>query len=236
MGVHGISWVAVEHNGIGRSSHGKSLDFLASVAFRPLCLDSAESSEQKPKMEHGSRLRTRLRFSFVLTSRHKKPARALAGGTMRNGATRAEKQQMACKPGSVSGPVSRPGPRAWGDAGRRMAIPLGRRLPVASRDQPGRQAETPVGPWLPMDRPAPIRSCSRWGLPCHDRCRPRGALLPHPFTLTRPEPGGLLSVALSLGSPPPGVTRHRVSVEPGLSSPPGRSPAERPSGHLLACV
>ena len=30
--------------------------------------------------------------------------------------------------------------------------------------------------------------------------------------------GGLLSVALSLGSPPPGVTRHRYSVEPGLSS------------------
>ena len=30
--------------------------------------------------------------------------------------------------------------------------------------------------------------------------------------------GGLLSVALSLGSPPPGVTRHRASVEPGLSS------------------
>ena len=31
--------------------------------------------------------------------------------------------------------------------------------------------------------------------------------------------GGLLSVALSLGSPPPGITRHRVPVEPGLSSP-----------------
>jgi hypothetical protein len=31
--------------------------------------------------------------------------------------------------------------------------------------------------------------------------------------------GRLLSVALSLGSPPPGITRHRVSVEPGLSSP-----------------
>ena len=30
--------------------------------------------------------------------------------------------------------------------------------------------------------------------------------------------GGLLSVALSLGSPPPAVNRHRVSVEPGLSS------------------
>ena len=30
--------------------------------------------------------------------------------------------------------------------------------------------------------------------------------------------GGLFSVALSLGSPPPGVTWHRVFVEPGLSS------------------
>jgi len=30
--------------------------------------------------------------------------------------------------------------------------------------------------------------------------------------------GGLFSVALSLGSPPPGVTRHHASVEPGLSS------------------
>src|ERR1700742_1616190 len=32
----------------------------------------------------------------------------------------------------------------------------------------------------------PIRSCSRWGLPCHLRCRRRGALLPHLFTLTAP--------------------------------------------------
>ena len=31
--------------------------------------------------------------------------------------------------------------------------------------------------------------------------------------------GGLFSVALSLGSPPPDVIRHRFSVEPGLSSP-----------------
>src|ERR1700739_845085 len=30
--------------------------------------------------------------------------------------------------------------------------------------------------------------------------------------------GGVISVALSLGSPPPDVIRHRVSVEPGLSS------------------
>ena len=80
----------------------------------------------------------------------------------------------------------------------------------------------------------PIWSCSRWGLPCRFRCRPRGALLPHPFTLTHQprRTGGLLSVALSLGSPPPGITRHRVSMEPGLSSLPRRSTKERPSDRL----
>ncbi len=30
--------------------------------------------------------------------------------------------------------------------------------------------------------------------------------------------GGLFSVALSLGSPLPGVTRHLIPMEPGLSS------------------
>ncbi len=47
----------------------------------------------------------------------------------------------------------------------------------------------------------------------------RWALTPpfHPYPIRRP--GGLLSVALSLRLPPPDVIRHRVSVEPGLSSP-----------------
>jgi len=44
----------------------------------------------------------------------------------------------------------------------------------------------------------------------------------------------LLSVALSLGSLPPGVTRHRVSMEPGLSSP--RRSGARPSGHLAPAL
>jgi hypothetical protein len=72
----------------------------------------------------------------------------------------------------------------------------------------------------PKTRPyaVSIWSCSRRGLPCHCRYRQRGALLPHPFTLTPQKRGGLLSVALSLESPPPGVIRRRVSVEPGLSS------------------
>ena len=47
-----------------------------------------------------------------------------------------------------------------------------------------------------------------------------------------PASGGLFSVALSLGLPPPGVTRHPDPVEPGLSSPRtarARAAAVRPS-------
>jgi len=97
---------------------------------------------------------------------------------------------------------------------------------------------------LALVRPAtPIWFCSRWGLPCRSCCQSRGALLPHPFTLARQlrraAVGGLLSVALSLGSPPAAVSRHRVSMEPGLSSAGpvrhnARSPAAavRPAGRV----
>ena len=64
-----------------------------------------------------------------------------------------------------------------------MAIHLGRPSPDASRNRPGRRRGNP-----PAERSrhaAPIWFCSRWGLPCHHRFRRRGALLPHPFTLTR---------------------------------------------------
>ena len=75
-----------------------------------------------------------------------------------------------------------------------MTIHLERPLPDASRNLPG---------WLERKRPwrtcvrraTPIRSCSRWGLPCHPRCRGRGALLPHLFTLASgrsPDPRYLL--------------------------------------------
>ena len=40
---------------------------------------------------------------------------------------------------------------------------------------------------------------------------------------------GLFSVALSLGSPPPAVNRHRVPVEPGLSSTPLAGSSGRPA-------
>src|SRR3954447_9174974 len=87
-------------------------------------------------------------------------------------------------------------------------------------------------------------------------CRPYSVLLPvwfampfplpdtrcaltapfHPYPVRgpeRPRTGGSFSVALSLGSPPPDVIRHRMSMEPGLSSPAAfRHLPERPSGRL----
>ena len=129
---------------------------------------------------------------------------------------------------SASRPVSRV---LYGGAGfppfRAMTIPLGRLSPAASCDQPGRR---------PGD-----------GMRAFAFCRPYSVLLPAglamppalprercaltaPFHPYRDERGGLLSVALSLGSPPPDVIRRRVSVEPGLSS----AVKQRSSGRLAA--
>src|ERR1700742_353 len=65
----------------------------------------------------------------------------------------------------------------------------------------------------------PIRFCSRWGLPCRLRCRSRGALLPHLFTLTAPS----FSSAASGGG---GVGERFVlcGTFPGVA-PAGRYPA-----------
>lgn len=90
---------------------------------------------------------------------------------------------------SARWPVSRvlyPAPK-----GRRWPFVWGAGCPDASRDQPERRRGNALDPRPSRcgdgGRAAPIRSCSRWGLPCRPRCRVRGALLPHPFTLTRVE-------------------------------------------------
>src|ERR687891_2736723 len=118
-----------------------------------------------------------------------------------------------------------------------MTIPLGRPSPDASRDLPGRLARKPAFPPQRKRRPylvlLPVGFTVPSPLPA-----PRCALTApfHPRPQAAAPAGRLLSVALSLGSPPPGITRHRVSVEPGLSSP-ARPPAgaarERPSGRLI---
>ena len=110
----------------------------------------------------------------------------------------------------------------------RMAIHLRDPLPRPFSCQPGF-----LGRSLPRVSPpdgTPIWHCSRWGLPCRFRCRSRGGLLPHRFTLAPPWRSGLFSVALSLGLPPPGVTRHRAF--PGVRTfLPDRSHAIPRSGH-----
>jgi hypothetical protein len=120
------------------------------------------------------------------------------------------KCQSACKPGSV--PAERLAPPRWP-----FIWDARRRAPQATN--PDGDAETHSAPQpKPQGCAVPIRFCSRRGLPCQ-LCRQRcGALLPHPFTLARANASGLLSVALSLGSPLPDIIRRRVSVEPGLSS------------------
>ena len=85
---------------------------------------------------------------------------------------------------------------------------------MASRRLPGSNADHVNGA---LFGPAPS------GLhPATTCCHARGALLPHPFTLTdKPKfAGGLLSAALSVGSRPPGVTWHSVLWSPDF--PPAR--------------
>lgn len=132
--------------------------------------------------------------------------------------------QPACKPGSVGPERSRAPtwqPFLWDDRCR---------PPRATN--PG---DWPGEPACPSreGRAAPIRSCSRWGLPCRPRCRVRGALLPHPFTLT---PDGSGAVC-SLWHCPWGRPRRRLSgtVSPWSPDFPPRTLArpERLPGRLI---
>src|SRR5262245_15426828 len=89
-----------------------------------------------------------------------------------------------------------------------MTIPLGRLSPGASRDRPGRR----LGNCLPALRPAcrPYLVLLRVGFAMPPLLPGARCALTAPFHPYRQAEaaGGLLSVALSLGSPPPGVTRH----------------------------
>jgi hypothetical protein len=71
---------------------------------------------------------------------------------------------------------------------RRITTPLEQptrrfRLPFGSLrlGAPGRYA---FAAWREAAKSLPIWSCSVWGLPCRGCYQTRGALLPHPFTLT----------------------------------------------------
>ena len=122
--------------------------------------------------------------------------------------------QTACKPGSVR-------PLQGG-----TTIPLGRVLRRASRDQPGRRSGTApclaTQPSLFGLAPGGVYHAAPVARGAVRSCRTVSPLPAGPANLSCT--GGLFSVALSLGSPPPAVSRHRVSVEPGLSSTHGVAP------------
>src|SRR3569832_316366 len=124
---------------------------------------------------------------------------------------------MACKPGSV--------PHCRGDghsSGMRVATHLTRPTRTATRKRVTCRPYLvllPVGLALPPQLPETRCALTAPFQPCRT------------FRVL----GGVISVALSLGSPPPAVNRHRVSVEPGLSSTQRLRNDPRPSGHLTPC-
>lgn len=132
-------------------------------------------------------------------------------GLWRNlGIPRQKRYRMACKPGSVLILSDHGRPFLWSLRCRRLraANPESGAetpLPVRSKpsDSPPYSALLPVG----FAVPPPLLE-ARW------------ALTPpfHPCRLGRDRSGGLFSVALSLSLRPPVISRHRISVEPGLSS------------------
>ena len=126
-----------------------------------------------------------------------------------------EKTEPACKPDSVRTPTRKGGVLSSHSSGPPVARRLMRPYPGA-KDGPS----APLFGLAPggVYRAAPVTSCA---------VRSYRTLSPLPA-----KAGGLLSVALSLGSPPPGVTRHRVSVEPGLSSLTARKRRERSPNRL----
>src|SRR5208283_1373072 len=115
--------------------------------------------------------------------------------------------------------------------GRWTAIHLGRTLPPASRDQPGRRTGNRSAPMLTHGAGHPYSVLLPVGFTLPSLLPERRCALTSPF---HPYPGRTrrryVSVALSLGSPPPAVSRHRISVEPGLSSRGFPPAAVQPSG------
>jgi hypothetical protein len=110
---------------------------------------------------------------------------------------------------------------------------------------PGDRAGMPLRhsrafPWLPPA--APIRSCSRWGLPCRPCCQGRGALLPHRFTLAVRPAEARVTAVCSLWHFPWGRPRRPLagtvfSWSPDF--PPPESPpaaAARPSGAAVGAL
>jgi len=104
---------------------------------------------------------------------------------------------QACKPGSV--------PREG-----RWPFILGAPCGAPHATNPGGSSESRLAA-VSRSHAAPIRSCSRWGLPCRPCYQERGALLPHPFTLTPRSVSGPKEAVCFLWHCPWGCPRRRLS-------------------------
>jgi len=113
-----------------------------------------------------------------------------------------------------------------------MAIPLGVQLLTHSSNQPGQLGVKTRPPFLLRAKARhPYSVLLQAGLAVPALLPARAVRSYRTFSPLPSKEGGLFSVALSLRSPWPGVTRRLVSMEPGLSSA-GIKPdaAIRPSG------
>ncbi len=142
---------------------------------------------------------------------------------------RAKRQDAAlCANERKSRPVSRVLSRA--------IIPLGSTSPWTSSGLPGSARGSALRALLP-EPAASLFGLAPGGVchasPCYQG---RGALLPHRFTLAGPRGfrreslGGLLSVALSVGSRPPGVTWHLIRRSPDFPPPDRCRGSDCPAG------
>ena len=138
-----------------------------------------------------------------------------------------ENGQTVCKPGSVR-PCRHE--RDGHSSGTPVAVRLARPTRTAGGNARGRRRRGIA----PTARPSvPIRSCSRWGLPCRPRYRRRGALLPHPFTLAgRPRPAVCSLWHFPWGHPRRALPGTVFPWSPDF--PPPAQSRERPSDRLAA--
>jgi hypothetical protein len=93
----------------------------------------------------------------------------------------------------------------------------------SSRTYVAARLKQPTRPQRGPRQRGPIWSCSGWSLPCHEllpaaRCALTAPFHPYLIPLTWAI-GGLLSVALVVGSRPPGVTWHPALWSPDFPPP-----------------
>ncbi len=124
-----------------------------------------------------------------------------------------------------------------------VPAPLGAGGGHPSRPAVARRLERPTRGCLRAGRSPPVWPCSGWGLHSRPGHPGRWCALAAPFhpclcrPVSRPAIGGLLSVALSCGSPRLGVTQHPALWSPDVPRH-GRSrdAAARPARHRPAIV